>query len=321
MQDNASQYAAQVLSARQARAFQLSEQKREALYKAYPLLKPLQLALAEAGAQAAKQVLSGVNPRECEASVEAAENKLKKYIKENKIDTNTDFYFCDDCRDTGYLSDGCECKCLRQLKTKYAAERINADSPLSLCSFDSFSLDYYSREKKDGSRLSSRDIMEKNLQACRDFAKSSPRTSKGLLLLGGAGLGKTHLALSIASVMLGDGYNVVYCSAANIFKQIETEYFTQKNRETLDSLKYCDMLILDDLGAEYVTPFVVNTLYDIVNTRINEKRPSVYTTNITDISRLEMRYGEAVSSRLRGCCSLLPFVGEDIRLQKAAQGL
>ena len=77
--------------------------------------------------------------------------------------------------------------------------------------------------------------------------------------------------------------------------------------------------MLDDLGAEFNGPFVTSALYDIINTRIIERRSTIYTSNIVEESDFMRRYGEKISSRLLGCCAILPFWGEDIRKLKAAQ--
>ncbi|MEG1017917.1 MAG: ATP-binding protein, partial [Oscillospiraceae bacterium] len=138
-----------------------------------------------------------------------------------------------------------------------------------------------------------------------------------LLFAGDAGLGKTHLALSIAREVLKKGRDVIYCSAPGIFRQIEREQFEgSHDTTTIDSLKHCELLVLDDLGAEFVNAFVASALYDIVNTRICEASPTVFTTNIIDDARLSARYGEKVSSRLIGCCHVCALFGEDIRLLK-----
>ena len=76
-----------------------------------------------------------------------------------------------------------------------------------------------------------------------------------------------------------------------------------------------DLLILDDLGTEYVVPHTISVLYQIVNTRLCSKRPTVYTTNIVTQQLMNARYTEKVTSRLLGSCELLQFYGEDVRLQ------
>ena len=111
------------------------------------------------------------------------------------------------------------------------------------------------------------------------------------------------------------GEDVIYCSSANIFREIEREYMADfRNDTVLRELKACDLLILDDLGSEYLNAVVLNAIYDLVNTRISEGKSTVFTTNLVEQKQLEARYGESITSRLLGCCEKLAFDGEeDIR--------
>lgn len=228
--------------------------------------------------------------------------------------------FCAVCGDTGTLENGEPCACARALMRSYALAEITKVSPLALCSFDSFELKWYSAKVDLEYGTSARENAAQNLQKSREYAASFPCGGENLLMLGDAGLGKTHLALSIAGEVLDSGHDVIYCSAANIFKQIETEHFDGgHDTATLDNLKQCDLLVLDDIGAEFNSPFVTSVLYDLINTRINERRSTILTTNFTDENALMRRYGEKISSRLIGCCTLMPFFGEDIRIQKSAE--
>ena len=77
----------------------------------------------------------------------------------------------------------------------------------------------------------------------------------------------------------------------------------------------CDLLILDDLGTELTTAFVQSALYEIVNTRLIERRPTILSTNLMP-DELGRRYSPQVASRIQGEYQLLPFVGEDIRRLK-----
>ncbi|MBQ4094252.1 MAG: ATP-binding protein, partial [Oscillospiraceae bacterium] len=225
-------------------------------------------------------------------------------------------HFCRECQDRGVLRDGRMCRCKRALISEYEAQRIAKASPLALCSFDSFTLDYYSTDIDPSLGISQRENMKNNLSICREFAASFPN-HRNLLMMGSAGLGKTHLALSIADSLIRKGYDVIYCSCANIFSKIEQERADySRHSDTLQSLKQCSLLVLDDLGSEYVTASVSALLYDIVNTRLSEGSSTIITTKLTEERLLNPRYGEKVTSRLIGCFDVLPFTGSDIRLKK-----
>ena len=77
--------------------------------------------------------------------------------------------------------------------------------------------------------------------------------------------------------------------------------------------------LLDDLGTELTTAFVQGALYEIVNTRLIERRPTILSTNLMP-DELGRRYSPQVASRIQGEYQLLPFVGEDIRRLKRERG-
>ena len=79
-----------------------------------------------------------------------------------------------------------------------------------------------------------------------------------------------------------------------------------------------DLLILDDLGTEFVTPYFLTVFYSLLNNRLGARLPTIVTTNITDGALLEKRYTEKISSRLSAFVPIR-FLGEDIRPQKASE--
>ena len=224
-----------------------------------------------------------------------------------------DIHTCYLCGDTGITKDGSVCVCKNNLMREYELDHIQKVSPLSLSSFESFDLSYYSHNKING--FIPYDVMKGNLKDCVEFSKRFP-CSDNLLLMGNTGLGKTHLALSIANEVLKKGYEVVYCSCSNILQIIDEERTENRYSSTLTSLKRCDLLILDDLGSEYINAYYISMLYDILNSRISEQLSTVITTNFNDYEKLKARYGDKIASRLIGCFKVLPCIGDDIRINR-----
>ena len=221
-------------------------------------------------------------------------------------------YTCKACSDTGFTG-GKPCKCLEQEIGRIGAEELNAHSQLSLSRFQDFSLSYYANlpEKQYY-------IMRQNFAACREYAAQfSPAESGNLYLSGGTGLGKTHLSLAIANEVLQKGYNVIYDSAINLMHKLDQEQFgrAKEKSDTLPALLECDLLILDDFGTEFDTAFSRSMLYTIINSRVNAHKPMIVNTNLTP-SEMKERYGDRIASRLSASSQILPFYGEDIRLQK-----
>ena len=216
-------------------------------------------------------------------------------------------YTCPKCCDRGYNGSKF-CDCFKTICGKLAADELNKNSQLSLSSFDSFSLAYYSGENYSA--------MKKILEYTMQYAATFTPDSKSILMFGQTGLGKTHLSLAIANKVLEKGYGVIYDSAINILRSIEKEHFSHDHSsEMIDLVMDTDLLILDDLGTEYETPFYNATIHNIINTRLNRRKPSIISTNL-DFSGISRRYDKRVMSRIISEYSCLEFKGEDVRLQK-----
>lgn len=216
-------------------------------------------------------------------------------------------YHCPKCSDTGYCS-GVVCDCLRQVYGRLAADEFNKNSQVSLSTFDTFDLTYYSGEAYD--------TMARILNFTKKYAESFPDDPRSIFMTGRTGLGKTHLSLAIADKVLKNGYSVVYDSAINILRKIEKEHFGRSSdAETIETVLNTELLILDDLGTEYETPFYKSTIYNIINTRLNSRRPTIISTNL-DFVGIRNHYEERIVSRIASAYVCLEFKGEDVRLQK-----
>ena len=138
-----------------------------------------------------------------------------------------------------------------------------------------------------------------------------------LFIYGPSGLGKTHLALAIADAVLEGGHDVLYTSSAALAARLGREHFDYNSGdEWLTACQEADLLIMDDLGTEYITPLTISVLYELINTRMLTERPTIYTTNITDQSIFAARYTEKVASRMLGGCKMFMFMGDDQRMKQ-----
>lgn len=134
--------------------------------------------------------------------------------------------------------------------------------------------------------------MTRVLDVCMTYAQNFSLHSSNLILMGGTGLGKTHLSLAIANTAIAKGFGVVYSSVNNIVAKLEREHFgREEENDTSSLLLDCDLLILDDLGTEFRTAFSVAEIYNIVNTRQMAQRPTIISTNLT-MKEIEERYTE-----------------------------
>ena len=215
-------------------------------------------------------------------------------------------YTCNMCNDTGYC-DGSYCDCLKKLCGRIAADELNKNAHLKLSDFDTFSLSYY-----DGDDYFN---MQKILEFTKQYAETFNENSNSIFMFGKTGLGKTHLSLAIANRVLDKGYSVIYDSAINILRNIEREHFSREHSsDMIDLVMNTDLLILDDLGTEYETPFYNATIYNIINSRLNSGKATIISTNL-DLAGIKRRYDERVVSRIISVYTCLAFKGEDVRLQ------
>ena len=218
-------------------------------------------------------------------------------------------YTCPKCKDTGFV-DGRMCSCHRALRRSLAYRQLSAGLPLESCTFESFSLDYY---RDDPAALRQMEVI---LKSCREYADNLRAHSPSLLFWGGMGLGKTHLSLAIANAAIEKGFGVVYGSAQRFAVALEKERFSREDGgDTIDSLKDCDLLILDDLGTEFFSAYSNAAIYDVINDRLLSGRPTVISTNLA-LPGLEERYGQRFTSRIVGGYAMLGFKGKDVRVQK-----
>ena len=308
------------LSARRNRAKEIASERRKELYRHLPRLREIERQLAATAPSLVCAIVSHSDTaaevqriREENLSLQQERGHLLETLglPENYLEPA---YACSICHDEGAVA-GKRCSCLEKLIREEKLARLNSASSLSLCSFESFRLDYYPAQP-DRSGISPRKRMEEILSVCRQYAAQfDPKGGRSLLMLGATGLGKTHLSLAIAASVVAQGHEVVYGSVQDLFRRAEAERFARDGDAggTTDSLLECGLLILDDLGSEFTTSFTAALLHNIINTRLNCHRPTIISTNLP-FKELNAVYADRVVSRLLGGYTVLQFLGSDIRV-------
>jgi len=222
-------------------------------------------------------------------------------------------YECEKCGDTGTI-DNRMCSCMRKKLVEAGIKSSGMSDLIKKQSFENFSLDYYKQSPENYRRMSAiLDVMKKYAETF------SPSTSGNIAMFGSTGLGKTHLSSAVAAKVIENGNDVYYTSATNMFADFEEKRFGSSTSYdvTGDISQYftCDLLIIDDLGAEMINQFTVSCLYNVINTRINRKKPTMLSTNLSQ-DEFKKKYWDRISSRVMGEYLVLPFFGEDIRRKK-----
>ncbi|MBM3781495.1 MAG: AAA family ATPase [Acidobacteria bacterium] len=155
------------------------------------------------------------------------------------------------------------------------------------------------------------------------FVQQFPSVDRGLLLYGPNGVGKTHLAVGILkAVMRTRGARGFFFETRELLKLVRDTYnrsVAETEMDVLGPVLKADVLVLDDLGAERTSDWVQETLGLVVNTRYNERRPTIFTSNLVDSpDSTEPRsfiyqLGSRTRSRLAEMCDWVEMHGVDMR--------
>jgi DNA replication protein DnaC len=246
--------------------------------------------------------------------------------------THTAADVCPICEGTGWktISPGprqrvirCQCRIQARAQSLLAAARI--PKRYEHCELSSFTTDF---PGANGSLAYARIAATKFVE---DF---EPRDGTGLLIIGKIGVGKTHLAVGIMKeLILSRGLPCLFYDYRELLKEIQNSYNESVRATELDVLRpvfETNVLVLDELGAVKPTEWVWDTVSLILNTRYNDNRTTIITTNFQDgpsamagslspvksASREETlgdRIGDRMRSRLHEMCRIVQLDGQDFR--------
>ncbi len=311
------------MAIRRQNSIDKSNFRKQEIYDNVPQVRNLETELARTAVKLSKTIfLGGADSAQIIEQIKTENLKLQTKISqllefsgypENALDNR---YECNNCSDTGFIL-GEACECLIDLMKKISFDEFNNYSDMPISNFADFSLKYYSKQSQANSNFSEHDIMSKILGFCSAYSNSFSKASPNILMLGNTGLGKTHLSRAIANEALNAGFSVLYGTSQEFFTQIQTEYFSRNNdnKDTYKDVISADLLIIDDLGAEYESAFNNTTCYNVINSRLNKNLPTIINT-ILSLQQIENRYSNRVASRLGASYKCLKFVGTDVRQQK-----
>lgn len=159
--------------------------------------------------------------------------------------------------------------------------------------------------------------------AMRYAERFDQANGRGILFTGTVGTGKTHLSAAIGQHLLDEGKSVLYGTVATHLARLRHTYGNDKQteRQVMDQLIRCQLLIIDDVGKEKVTEWVDQTVFEIINTRYEHRKPVVITTNLS-LSEIRDKYtvtGDALVSRIIEMCAGVQMSGADWRKESAKQ--
>ncbi len=218
-----------------------------------------------------------------------------------------------------------ECVCRIERRAIRMLGRANIPRRYEHCSLESYETRLsYSHPTQEAARLLARKFVE---------AYPLETEGKGLLLTGSVGVGKTHLAVGILQALVAErGATGLFCDYRDLLKQVQNSYNAQVRETELEILRpvfETEVLVLDELGASKPTDWVWDTVAHILNTRYNDRRTTIITTNFANLGPLQGppkpngqsakedtlgdRITERMRSRLQEMCIVIDVQGEDFR--------
>ena len=289
---------------------------RERLYQQIPRLKEIEAEKATALPEITRIILAGGDTAALEEAKRrnlALQAEMADLLRQAgcTVENFESQYVCTACKDTGYVG-GQVCACYRQLLQEEACKQLSSLSAMKLTDFDTLQMQYYDTRIDPAMGVSPRQQMADIIAYCKAYAEHFTPTADSLLLRGATGTGKTHLSLAIAKAVTRQGYSVVYGPAGKLLRRLEEEHFGRAEGNSEGQMTDCDLLILDDLGMEFDTPFARSCIYNILNARLLEGRPTIISTNLS-LTALKERYGDQIASRISGGYEPLLCVGKDMR--------
>ena len=255
---------------------------------------------------------------------------------------NTTAQTCPACNDTGWKTVGegrerrvTRCDCRLQQYIQKLLERARIPQRYQHCELSNYDVLPGAHERSQS----------KALVMAQSFVREYPGDHAGMLLIGSIGVGKTHLSVGILKDLVATrNVPCLFYDYRELLKEIQNSYnasVATTEMQILRPIFETEVLVLDELGAVKPTEWVWDTVSHILNTRYNDKRTTIFTTNFPDQpptgageesergrafravreETLGDRIGERMRSRLHEMCRIVKIDGEDFRTKYRSANL
>lgn len=302
---------------------EMEQARKQEIYRVIPEIEEIDDEIAQTSIAAARNKLLGKNVSTDNIKKENAARIQRKEALLISNGYSADYlkpiYTCPLCQDTGKIGNS-YCSCFKQATLRYLYRQSTIEQRLEVENFQHFSLAYYSREADGVHQSTPYENMKFIYNEVHSFVDGFEENGGNLFFYGGTGLGKTYLSNCIAKALLDQNHTVLYQSAVHLFEDICGDVLMHKgtNPDSRKLYRYifdCDLLIIDDLGTETKTSFITSEVYDILNTRLRDHKPTVISSNLS-LKEISERYSDRVISRILSEYKVYNFYGDDIRLLK-----
>lgn len=291
------------------------------IYSKIPQIEAIDKMIKEVGFNSLKLASNNMDTSPSEEKINKLIKEKQKLLKENgyPLDFMDIKYYHDICKDTGFVGTK-ECSCRKQLIIDDNYEKSGLKSAINRENFRTFNLNLFSKNPYMNFSISPYENMANIVKEIKAYINNFEKETGNIFIWGDVGRGKTFLINSIAKELLDKNYSVVYMTSTKLFKFLNDYYWAfEDRRENLEDLYEmifdCDLLIIDDLGAETHRSTDQSNLFDVVNERMNKGLPIILSSNLDEGMMGEI-YGPRVFSRILGNNSkTYEIFGEDLRLK------
>ena len=291
------------------------------IYTKIPQIEAIDKLIKEVGFSSLKLASHNMDTSKYEEKIQNLKKEKEKLLIAN--DYPVDFmdlkYHHELCKDTGFLGTS-ECSCRKQLVIDDNYEKSGLKAAINRENFKSFNMNLFSKNPYMNYQTSPYENMVNIVKEIKAYINNFDKETGNIFIWGDVGRGKTFLINSIAKELLDRNYSVVYMTSTKLFKFLNDYHWAfEDRRENLEDLYEmifdCDLLIIDDLGAETHRSTDQSNLLDVVNERMNKELPIILSSNL-DEGMIDEVYGPRVFSRILGNNSkTYEIFGEDLRLK------
>lgn len=169
-------------------------------------------------------------------------------------------------------------------------------------------------EKFKKSTFENAEMSDKHMLISKKFAMKvleKQVVPKGILMYGNVGTGKTFASNCIANYLMEHGRTVLVMNLGLYLNKLQREW-AEAEKDVLNYVETCDLLVIDDFGVEKTSPFVLEKTFTLIDKRYRTSKPMIITTNL-DMQEIENKFGSRISDRITEMCYPLAVVGKSKR--------
>lgn len=225
-------------------------------------------------------------------------------------------YHCDICKDKGTFK-GKSCQCRKKLLAEKLYDQSMIYERIAKENFSTFNINLFRKNRQEGEDISPYENIKSILKSIRNYLNKFEKGATNLYFFGNVGTGKTFMINCIAKELMDKGVSVLYQSSGELLEFLNSYIFMfnkdkAENKAKQDLIFDVDVLIIDDLGAEYKSDVSLANLFEVINKRLVANKTTIISSNIS-IWDLDRVYDKRISSRIMGEYQPLKFYGNDIR--------